>query len=537
MTEAGNFEGSNILVRATSDPPELRGDQAGAAGRARGAGAAGARRQAPDVVERADDLRRWPTRARRWSAPTTSPRRSPARASSSASCATPSGRLLRTFNRGRAKLPAYLEDHAYLLEAYLTLYEATFDAAWFARAVELADELLERFYDPERGGFFSVADDHTGLIARRKDLEDAPIPSGGSAACFGLLRLARFTGEARYEDAALSLIRLLHAVAPEHPLAFGHLLRAIDFPLGPVREVALAGDDVSALARVVRGGVLPLRRAGGRRGRRAAAAGPRPGRRAGRRLRLRALHLPAAGHDTEDLTRRSPRSVSMMARLLTLPAGRTAKWFVLIIVVLIYGGLASQAGKLEGAQKNESSSWLPADAESVKALEAVKRFPGGELAPAVVVYERRGGLTDADKTRIDDTVTQAQRRPPRRSCWRRRSRSSPPTAPRRSSSSPSSPATARGRLPERRAVDPRPDRRARRGPRGQAHRRRRLQPRRDQGLRRHQRHAAVRGGGDRPDPARSSSTGRRSSGRSRSSACCSPRARRAARATCWPRRA
>jgi RND superfamily putative drug exporter len=82
--------------------------------------------------------------------------------------------------------------------------------------------------------------------------------------------------------------------------------------------------------------------------------------------------------------------------MLTLPAGRTAKWFVLIIVVLVFGALASQAGKLEGAQKNESSSWLPADAESVKALEAVKRFPGGELAPAVVVYERRGGLTAAD---------------------------------------------------------------------------------------------------------------------------------------------
>ena len=93
-----------------------------------------------------------------------------------------------------------------------------------------------------------------------------------------------------------------------------------------------------------------------------------------------------------------------MARLFALPAGRTAKWFVLTIVVLLYGGLASQSGKLEAAQKNESSSWLPADAESVKALDAIKRFPGGELAPAVIVFERPGGLTEADKTRIDNTV-------------------------------------------------------------------------------------------------------------------------------------
>src|SRR3954466_12635792 len=102
-----------------------------------------------------------------------------------------------------------------------------------------------------------------------------------------------------------------------------------------------------------------------------------------------------------------------MARLLTLSAGRTAKWIVLVVVVLIYGGLAGQAGKLEGAQKNESSSWLPADTESVKALDAVKRFPGGQLAPAVIVYEGRGGLTDADKARIDDTLTKlnADRKP------------------------------------------------------------------------------------------------------------------------------
>ena len=83
------------------------------------------------------------------------------------------------------------------------------------------------------------------------------MPSGGSAATFGLLRLARMTGEDRYEQAARSLIELLIAVVPEHPLAFGHLLRAIDFALAPVREVALAGDDVTALAQVVRGGFFP----------------------------------------------------------------------------------------------------------------------------------------------------------------------------------------------------------------------------------------------------------------------------------------
>ncbi|CAA9507046.1 MAG: Uncharacterized protein YyaL [uncultured Solirubrobacteraceae bacterium] len=167
------------------------------------------------------------------------------------------GRVLRTYNRGRAKLAGYLEDHAFLLEALLTLYEATFEPRWFAEARGVADTMIERFSDPERGGFFSTASDHEALIARRKDLDDAPIPSGSSSAAYGLLRLAALTGEHAYEKAALGPLRLLHEVAPEHPAAFGHLLQALDFHLAPVREVALVGDDIRALERVVRGSFRP----------------------------------------------------------------------------------------------------------------------------------------------------------------------------------------------------------------------------------------------------------------------------------------
>src|SRR4051794_13538096 len=89
--------------------------------------------------------------------------------------------------------------------------------------------------------------------------------------------------------------------------------------------------------------------------------------------------------------------------MLTLPAGRRSKFVVLAVFVLLYLGLASQSGKFQGVQKNESSSFLPGDAESLKALDAIKQLPGGELAPAVVVFERPAGLTDADKQRIADT--------------------------------------------------------------------------------------------------------------------------------------
>jgi uncharacterized protein len=167
------------------------------------------------------------------------------------------GRLMRTWKDGRARLNGYLEDHAFLLEALVRLYEATFEERWFTEARATADAILERFADREQGGFFTTSDDHERLVARRKDLEDHPIPAGGSSAAFGLLRLAALTGEAVFEDAALGHLRLLHELGPRHPQAFGHLLRALDFHLAPVKEVAIVGHGAEPLTRVVRSRLRP----------------------------------------------------------------------------------------------------------------------------------------------------------------------------------------------------------------------------------------------------------------------------------------
>jgi hypothetical protein len=149
-----------------------------------------------------------------------------------------SGRLLRSYNRGQAKIDAYLEDHAFLLEAMIALFEATCEERWFEHATALADEMIARFADPEQGGFFSTASDQEPLIARRKDLEDTPIPSGASSAALGLLRLSQLTGESDYERHAVSVLRLLHEIAPRHPTAFGHLLQALHWHLSPARPIA-----------------------------------------------------------------------------------------------------------------------------------------------------------------------------------------------------------------------------------------------------------------------------------------------------------
>ncbi|HEY1775970.1 MAG TPA: thioredoxin domain-containing protein [Solirubrobacteraceae bacterium] len=162
------------------------------------------------------------------------------------------GRLLRSFNHGEARIGAYLEDHAFLLEAMLALYEASFEERFFVRARELGEEILSRFHDSERGGFFVTASDSEPLITRRKDLEDTPIPSGSSSAALGLLRLAALSGEYRYEQAALGAIALAAQIAPRYPVAFGHLLCALDLHTAPARELALVGPGLEELLAVVR---------------------------------------------------------------------------------------------------------------------------------------------------------------------------------------------------------------------------------------------------------------------------------------------
>jgi uncharacterized protein YyaL (SSP411 family) len=175
------------------------------------------------------------------------------------------GRLLRTWKDGEARLNAYLEDHAYLVEALLRLYEATLEVRWFDAARETADKMIARFADDERGGFFTTSNDHEELIARRKDVGDHPIPSGNSSAAYALLRLAALTGERAYEDRAVGTLRLFAPAALQHPDAFGHLLQAIDFHISTIREVALiapvngSGDSakLGELAGVVRSAHRP----------------------------------------------------------------------------------------------------------------------------------------------------------------------------------------------------------------------------------------------------------------------------------------
>src|SRR5262249_38931375 len=141
------------------------------------------------------------------------------------------GRLLRTYRDGEAKLGAYLEDYAFVVEALFSVYEATFDTKYFDRARELADTMLRLFSDESESGFYFTESEHEELITRMKEFYDNAIPAGNSAAALALLKVSLMTGEAAYQRPAVGILRMMQAPMARMPSAFGYLLCALDLYL------------------------------------------------------------------------------------------------------------------------------------------------------------------------------------------------------------------------------------------------------------------------------------------------------------------
>ena len=156
--------------------------------------------------------------------------------------------LWRTLRGGRAKFPAYLDDYANVAYGLTELHVATGELRWLHAARRLALQAVELFADDERGGFYVTPSDGEPLVARRKDLDDNPTPSGNSMLAFVLLRLARIWGDDELERGAAGVLRLVRNALPRAPTAFGWALCALDLYLSPPREIAIVGPTDSAVA-------------------------------------------------------------------------------------------------------------------------------------------------------------------------------------------------------------------------------------------------------------------------------------------------
>jgi uncharacterized protein len=161
----------------------------------------------------------------------------------------PDGRLFRTWRESRASIPGYLEDYADVAHGLIELHVATGDLHWLEAANRLARLAVELFADETRGGFYMTAHDAEQLVARKKDLDDNPVPSGNSMLSHVLLRLARIYGDDELERQAVGVLRLVHTALARMPSAFGWALCALDLYLSPPRELAIIGSPEDEVAR------------------------------------------------------------------------------------------------------------------------------------------------------------------------------------------------------------------------------------------------------------------------------------------------
>ena len=149
------------------------------------------------------------------------------------------GRLLHTWRHGKAKLGAYLDDYAYLINALVELYQFDHDEIWIERAVELAEQMVQYFSDKNGSAFYFTASDHESLIARTKSFQDSSVPSGNSMAATALLRLGRITGRLEWSELAFETMKAAMPLMKRSPLASGQMLIAVQQWLDPAQQLVL----------------------------------------------------------------------------------------------------------------------------------------------------------------------------------------------------------------------------------------------------------------------------------------------------------
>ncbi|MCK9364511.1 MAG: thioredoxin domain-containing protein [Syntrophales bacterium] len=157
---------------------------------------------------------------------------------------SPEGRLLARYRDGEAALPAYLDDYAFLAWGFIELYRATFNPDYLQKALELTEQMISLFWDEKSAAFFFSGKDAEKLIARPRTLEDGAVPSGNSVAALNLLRLSHLTGEQRFGDFVSRQMDFFAGDVKRFPQAYTFFLTALQFALGPPREiVVMAGNE------------------------------------------------------------------------------------------------------------------------------------------------------------------------------------------------------------------------------------------------------------------------------------------------------
>ena len=175
----------------------------------------------------------------------------------------PGGLPRRSWRRGEGSGAGFAEDCAFLVQAWLDLYEATFDAGWLVRAEGLQRVMDEQFWDAAKGGYFNSAAGAADVVVRLKEDYDGAEPAATSAAAMNLFRLSALTGDEAMRERGRRAIAAFRGRWEEAPHAMPQLFCSFESALEPPRHVIITGDpaspDFAELAAVVHESLGPRR--------------------------------------------------------------------------------------------------------------------------------------------------------------------------------------------------------------------------------------------------------------------------------------
>ena len=152
------------------------------------------------------------------------------------------GKLWHRWRDGEPIIPGNLEDHVFYINGLLELYDATLDVVYLAKVIELAEQVERLFKDEQQGGYFMTSQQVNPLIVRPKEIYDGAIPSGNSMHLDNLTRIARLTGDHKWEKAAAYLYRLFEQPIQEQPLNFMQALLAFQGRFQGTSEIVIVGN-------------------------------------------------------------------------------------------------------------------------------------------------------------------------------------------------------------------------------------------------------------------------------------------------------
>ena len=152
------------------------------------------------------------------------------------------GRLMHSFKDGKSSGGGFQDDYACFINALIDLYEASYVSGWLREAVELADEMVERFWDPEGSSFFFTEAGDTDLIVRSKNPFDNATPSGNSMAALAMMRLGALTGNESLWEKGVGTVASFAGLLERSPTSFAQMGCAFDFSMQKPLEIAVVGE-------------------------------------------------------------------------------------------------------------------------------------------------------------------------------------------------------------------------------------------------------------------------------------------------------